>query len=382
MLVLLAGSVRASELRRPGRDGKANDVTLDRASVSTVESRNRIRFGERTPNSQNLAVPDKSSDESEFLAEPSVDGVFEGRFCSGCTSTRCVSWSAGIGLSLLRPHYGDNLAATTMNGDGANFETFTRTPFDYDATLSPRIWLHIAGSNGLGARVRYWQFDQSADAITAAAPANGFGRVFPPEFGNIDISVNVPGQSITATSAIDAHCIDIEGTQETAFGLWMFEVAGGLRYSSIGQQCRAQSRNAAGVLLGDIAFEHGFDGVGPTLGIEVRRSAGPQFGFFGNLRGSLLYGDGTSSLVAGEDLDLQTPFTTRDSTSRDDLLPIGEMQVGIDWRTPLTRFVQRDGEFFCRAALEGQLWQDAGNATSEEGNLGFFGVSLAAGITW
>ena len=47
-------------------------------------------------------------------------------------------------------------------------------------------------------------------------------------------------------------------------------------------------------------------------------------------------GDGQSLLVAIEDQDLNTPMTTRSTTDQDDLLPIGEMQVGLQW-TPMCK---------------------------------------------
>src|SRR5690606_9027371 len=103
-----------------------------------------------------------------------------------------------------------------------------------------------------------------------------------------------------------------------------------------------------------------------------------QTGLFAKARGSLLYGDGESNLTAGEDLDLVTPFNTSRSTSRDDLLSIAEIQVGFQWHSPYHRVYQP----FFTAAMEGQIWNGAGNATSEEGTLGFFGFTTGAGLEW
>jgi hypothetical protein len=103
-----------------------------------------------------------------------------------------------------------------------------------------------------------------------------------------------------------------------------------------------------------------------------------QTGIFAKARGSLLYGDGESSLSAGEDLDLATPFTTTRTTSRDDLLSIAEIQVGLQWHSPYYQVYQP----FFTVAMEGQMWHGAGNATSEEGTLGFFGFTTGAGLKW
>ncbi|MCA9167400.1 MAG: hypothetical protein KDB23_07010, partial [Planctomycetales bacterium] len=92
---------------------------------------------------------------------------------------------------------------------------------------------------------------------------------------------------------------------------------------------------------------------------------------------SILFADGESKLDAGEDLDLTTPFLTDKVTSRDDLLPIGELQVGLEWQPPATRYAMQP---FVRAALEGQIWSGAGNATSEDGNLGLLGFHVGIGF--
>lgn len=97
---------------------------------------------------------------------------------------------------------------------------------------------------------------------------------------------------------------------------------------------------------------------------------------FGVARGSLLFGDGTSSLTAIEDADLANAFTTRHDTSRDDLLPIGEMQVGLLW-TPV---IGGTWQPYMHAAFEAQHWGGAGNSYSEDGDLGFYGFNLALGF--
>jgi hypothetical protein len=297
--------------------------------------------------------------------------------CSSCGPSR-ARLSGGFAFTFLKPHYSDNLALTVMESDGTSFQTFSPMDFSYDTELTPRVWLEYGSCDGPGMRVRWWQFDHAADAVTADAPANGFGQVFPPPFGNIDISINVPGQSMTATTDLDAYTIDTEGIIRQCFGPWQLEAAGGVRFAEIRQHYLVESRDDDATLLGSIDFDHSFRGVGPTIALEARRCVGRRLGAFANLRGSLLFGEAESSLVAGEDLDLAQPFTTRENTARDDLLPIGELQIGLDWHTPL------DGsmEFFSRFALEGHLWQDAGNATSEDGDLGFFGFSISTGLAW
>jgi hypothetical protein len=99
---------------------------------------------------------------------------------------------------------------------------------------------------------------------------------------------------------------------------------------------------------------------------------------FGFARGALLFGDAESRLDAVEDQDLDVSFATQRITERDDLLPVAEMQVGFQW-TPPTCGVWCP---YLHLAMEGQLWNGAGNASSEDGNLGFYGLNLALGLDW
>ena len=45
-------------------------------------------------------------------------------------------WSAGVEFTLLKPQFGSNPALTALDSDGATFENFTTTSFDYDRQLS------------------------------------------------------------------------------------------------------------------------------------------------------------------------------------------------------------------------------------------------------
>src|SRR5690606_1729620 len=66
------------------------------------------------------------------------------------------------------------------------------------------------------------------------------------------------------------------------------------------------------------------------------------------------------------------------TTSRDDLLSIAEIQVGLQWHSPYYQVYQP----FFTVAMEGQIWNGAGNATSEQGTPGSFGFTSGAGLKW
>ena len=90
--------------------------------------------------------------------------------------------------------------------------------------------------------------------------------------------------------------------------------------------------------------------------------------------------DDVSELAAVDDADLTTPFNTSRTTNRDDLLSIGEIQLGFRWQSLARR--GQPYRPFLTAAVEGQTWNGAGSATSEDGSLGFFGFSTGAGLMW
>ena len=96
------------------------------------------------------------------------------------------------------------------------------------------------------------------------------------------------------------------------------------------------------------------------------------------MRGSVLFGDGKMASSTQEDLLLANQFVTLRSSTRDDLLPIGEVQIGAEW----TRRLYYGGLLYFRGAFEGQYWAGVGNATSEDGNLGFLGFSATLGLNF
>ena len=224
----------------------------------------------------------------------------------------------------------------------------------------------------------YWQFDHAARNLNASPPANGFGRVSTPSFGNVNLSTTVPDSNLNTIADLNAYTIDIEATKSFDCGAWGWMASAGLRYAEADQNYSATLQNAAGNTQGTINFSHRIRGIGPTLSLRTQRPFAPQLALFGMARGAVLMGDGESLLEAIEDQDLTTPLTTRSTTNQDDLLPIGEMQVGLQW-TPLCQGVWHP---YLHLALEGQVWSDAGNASSVDGDLGFFGFNVAVGVDW
>jgi hypothetical protein len=319
------------------------------------------------------ASPEIISEDGAPWDGPPVEGL--------CGESDCgfpEIWTAGVELTFLKPRFEDNTAFTVTESDGVTFETLSDAQFDYDLELSPRVWLQYEHGDGLGLRAKYWQFQHSAGAASGSPPANGFGRLESPEFSGVSISSAIPTDTYTAMTSMNAYAIDLEGTKCTQFCSWSLGVGAGVRYASVDQDYHAVLVDGTGDARGSIDFQHKIGGIGPTVSLSASRPYGCQLTLFGVARGALLYGDGESSTVVGEDLDLEEAFFTRRTRSREDLLPVGEMQVGVEWAPARCGIWQP----LVGMALEGQLWQNVGNASSEEGDLGFFGFSVNVGASF
>jgi hypothetical protein len=309
--------------------------------------------------------------------------------CATCGSAPCDTcdmpriqprwrgWDAGFAFTFLEPRSNGNLAISTTE-NAAQSSAIRKTSFEYDMELSPRVWLEWGSAESLGWRVQWWQLDQDANQIIAAAPENGLGVVAPVELPGIDISISAPGETLQADNHIRLYTIDLEGTRRVDFDCWSFVAAGGLRFAKIDQQYRAVSANVNGVTSGSIEQNRSLDGIGPTLFIEARRPATCRLSVFSNFRASLLFGDGDTTLSAGEDLDLASAFTTTSTSQSNSVLPILESQLGLEWCTPVTRC----HDFLVNAALEGQWWSGVGTAADSKADLGLVGFAIGLGLQY
>jgi hypothetical protein len=307
-------------------------------------------------------------------------GLFAGP--GGPPSQRGFRVVGGIDLTFVQPFFENNDALFVTTSDGVTFQSISGREFDYDAEFAPRIWIKGELQNGGGLRIAYWQFDHDANNVAADAPANGFGAVSPVSFfrnaiPNVDISARAPGERLSASSWLDMCAFDIEGVKDARLENWRLVVSGGVRYAEIEQRYRAQMTNN-GVLAGEIDLRRKQDGFGPTIAVLAERPLPLAFTLFTDARVALLYGDASANLSAGEDLDLANPFRTSLAISRDDLLFVAESRLGFLWGPRMFNQWQP----FLGLALEGQYWEGAGSASSEDGSLGLFGLNLMLGASW
>jgi hypothetical protein len=303
--------------------------------------------------------------------------------CDACPQQGCGAHpfclAAGYAFVFVKPHFENDIAFVTTADDQGQFVSVADTSFDYDLEVTPRVWVEICKPNQLGFRVTYWQFDHASPQRAAVVNDTGFERIdVPIQFGDIVIAATRPGDIFGAQADLKIDVLDFEGTKWTDFCTWQFGTTAGLRYAALRHSYQAASFDADEVVQDFLDANHRFDGIGPTFSVEARRPMG-GLTWFSMARGSLLYGNGKAGFTALEDI---TPAgvgrTTVTRSNRNDVLTAAEVQCGIEW----CKQCCSGKRLFCRTALEGQVWQGAGNATEEDGDLGLFGFHVALGMTF
>jgi hypothetical protein len=272
--------------------------------------------------------------------------------------------------------------------------------FCWDLKAAPLVWLGYATDSGLGVRARWWQFDQSVctsavndgvSTITSAAPG-GIDIVSQPHWpiffaagGNKFVwrDAATAGETMYLKSNLKLDVWDFEATQEAEAGRWWFLFSGGFRYAHLAQNYDASVvTQGLGSGIEALRTGHNFNGAGPTLALEARRPLGnSRFALYGNVRGALLFGEGTHRVYLLE--TSHWPFgpdsfsSSQAKANRDTFLPVAEMELGAEY-SPTLAWIHP----FIRTGLVAQSWFGAGSASSDSGNLGFLGLEVSAGLNY
>lgn len=175
----------------------------------------------------------------------------------------------------------------------------------FDFSLSPRFTLGVETNDGLGARVRYWFFDERADT-------NNSGYV-----------------------AVDAYTFDAEIFKRVQLGCsTTLEGFGGIRWSEFN-------------LADDTDLDWRIDGVGLTTGFEISHYLTSNHRLYAGTRLAVVVGD---ALLADEgDLD------DSDGLGVDNTMLQVELAAGYEGKTNLGRGVT----LVYGAGAELQNWSDA-----------------------
>jgi len=225
-----------------------------------------------------------------------------------------------------------------------------------------RLWLGYEFAGGFGARVRYFQFDHSASALT-------------------DLSAVVAGSSLTLDYGLETHVFDLELTDSLRLGdKWDLLLSAGYRYVEYRENNVATLAGIPGP-GSSISIGTGFESQsnGMTIGGELRRALGNRFALFGSARGSVLFGKEDQIIVAGLAIP-GGPVGTLDLTEREDdnVKSILEFQVGGQWNYEFNG----GSLLFVRGSVESQIWDNFTGIPILNGSAssGFFGFGIGVGI--
>ena len=285
-----------------------------------------------------------------------------------------MKWTAGGDATFYRTFLSNPTGLTVRDGDGISREDFQTLDFESSFSSGYRLFLGVETPYGVGLRGSYWGFDPKFNELSTRPPANGFGEVTHPEFGEVDIGSTVPADRITASTFVDMAVANGELTHRQPFEVWKIATGVGVEHARLEQGYRATLVNDNSGNVGSIDFQRKFGGTGPSVQLEATLDALPRVELFGSLRSSLLFGTTKTNFIGGEDLDLTPSLITTDRRERRDFLTRFEGRIGsrIYWhrtsRLSLSSTI----------AMEGQNWIGAGSASSESGSLGLFGLALGS----
>lgn len=313
-----------------------------------------------------------------------------------------LRFSANVSAIYTVPRFESNPAysTTTIRSQGLMTPTLVtreQTEFEYNYAFTPRITLAVENAEGLGARVRWWRYDQSATNLTttndsiplgsavlartmegvspllSSGPQTGLPAVFSLQQQGVSSGTDI----LTFSSRMYMDVWDFEGTlSDLHAGRWSFLLAGGLRYAQVHHEYNSFLQGAVPQFL---LSHQSFEGVGPTIALEAHRPVLlPGLSLYGTGRVAMLFGQYTHS-VEGRNIGLTPPFNLQDQLSTDTVqrfLPAIEMELGTEYTAPLG-----SAEFVLQSGVVSQLWP-AGNGAHPYGNMGLIGFTLNAGVRY
>lgn len=293
--------------------------------------------------------------------------------CCSCSSEGTQSFlSAGASVFFAKPHMKESFQANILD---VTTGTSQLIPLDYDFQASPRFWLQYQGSNDLGLRFSYWQFDHQANQFSRAATltqfpsANATTVIFP-----ATITTAAPGEVLLVNNSLKVQTIDLEGTVPIQLGSVQLQGTAGIRYASMKQSFSA---SASGVFpTRTLSSIRTFEGTGLTVGLEAQKPLSSHLSFIGDIQGSLLFGKKTLDRSVVGDVTPNSPPPNVLLKNADEVSGIFELGLGIQWNVPVTD----RSDFFLQGKYENSLWTAAGFPTLTF--LGFNGFSATAGLVW
>ncbi len=301
----------------------------------------------------------------------------------GCHNRRW-SFEAGGGVYYIQPNFETNPAFRTSSTVGTT--TVNRQQdFRYNMDIAPLGWVGATHECGFGIRGRWFQVNDSAsESITATggvtvSTINAYG---------LSGATVPPGSRLDVASDLKLDVWDLDLTQTFTCGQWQLLVGGGARYTHMAQGYRSAFLATVGdnrVVLGN----HNLNAAGPTFVVEGKRRIGESnLALYGNSRCSILFG---SAEAVGRSFSenaqgQQVGTATQNEFFQSDVLPIGEVEVGVEYGRDCGR-----AHVYVQGGFVGQVWFGGGNAsltnlngttTDNSSNFGLVGAAFRVGVSY
>jgi hypothetical protein len=285
------------------------------------------------------------------------------------------------------------------------------TSFTFDGEFTPRVSLGGTLDSGWGLRTTWWHFaegsstfqvfnfDPAGTNVFQSTPVPGIPGITTP--GPVAKQFGIFNNILFFGSHLETHVWDSEFTRNLDLGDWCVLLSAGVRYTYLSQGYVALRNNSgtgrsstSRVTLSkdsDLVLSgHNLSAGGPTVALEVRRSLGDTgWALYGIGRSSVVFGRGrmhsqqitvenaTITPTSGKAQTINTLVFRDAANGRNDDLPVEEIELGLQWSHSWGRAVP-----VLQVGVVYEDWISAGNATSEKGDLSFFGLRLTAGITY
>ncbi len=291
-------------------------------------------------------------------------GDDKGSCClDSCCTESLWGFEVGGSLHVLRPAINNNagLIVSTIPPSEVN----TIRNFDYDYQLAPSIWAGWKSECGLGLRVTWFRFQESAKTLTENVP-DGAIVTSPSQF-----IFGPPNCLVIATNNLCIQSWDFDLTQCFSVCKLNVTVGAGIRWLRIDQGYGVTNAEPEVGIYQREVDANNFRGVGPTLLLECHRPIGNGcFSLYGNSRVGLLFGDRQESSAQSFPLE---PLNFNTHSDSDQLIGFAELELGVEWAKQCGRYRP-----FIRAGVEGRGYFGTGNAQS--GVLTSPGFEFAPGI--
>lgn len=310
---------------------------------------------------------------------------------NGCGCEHQGGIIGGVGIYWVQPFFQSNPSYTTTTTTTVGSKTSvvqSTVDVNQQMDVAPEIWLGYIGQDGLGARIRWWEFRQGSNqsvnvpagtATTLTSLSGGSGTLV----GAMNFAGG--GQfSYADTTKLDLQVWDVEALKDVQVGAFDLLFSGGVRFAHLNETLNQYLYQPG---FGEAGTEQGFSagsftGAGPTLALEARwpfRNSG--LALYGKARGSVLFGSAHSTAFSNNTPSVLfgAPVSYTVLANPDRVMSVAEGEIGLE----LSRQMGNN-RVFGQLGLVGQDWLGVGTASgaSAGNDFGFFGVVFRLGINY